>query len=295
MNLDIIKIAQREVLEGNELELVELVSTHGSFTPRKSNAFMFVKKDGNSFGTVGGGKNEFLAKEYALELLNNKQDGIKDFRVVHDGSKEIGMICGGNVSLNFTYLTNDDKTKKIFANLIDNNQSKNIIYIFGAGHVGYELKKILRYIGLKYIIWDDRNELTTEDRFFDAEKIICDKYENVIDKVNITQNDMIVSMTRSHETDYFVMRQVLKTDAFYIGMIGSEAKINTIKNKLKQDGYNDKDLNRIVAPIGLPILSETPEEIAISIVSEIIFFKGYHESSKRLETNNPLLSIYKMA
>ena len=192
----------------------------------------------------------------------------------------------------FTYLTNDERTHKILNDLKIKCESKNIVYIFGGGHVSIELKKILKYVGFEYVVLDDREEFANEERFVDAKRVLCANYDNILDKINITNNDFVVTMTRGHSFDYMVMKQVLKTDAFYIGMIGSEAKNKTIKDKLLEDGYTNNDLDRICAPIGIQIAAETPEEIAISIASELILFRSILEKRKKIINGNKLLELY---
>lgn len=284
----------REMLKNNiDLELVEIVDSSDFGCPRKEGAFMFVDASGKSFGTVGGGTYEYKCTNLAKELVVKKVNSEKKFELNQEGTESIGMVCGGNNLTRFTYLTNDEKSYSIIENIEKKNQNKHIVYLFGAGHVSVELSKVLRYVGFEYVVWDDREDFATRDRFKDAKEIIVSPYNKILEKINITKDDFVVSMTRGHGFDYEVMKQTLKTDAFYIGMIGSANKNKTIKEKLSTDGYTEKEINRICAPIGFGIGAETPEEIAISIVGEIILYRAIYEKRQKVMADNKLVELYK--
>ena len=283
-----------EMLRNNiDLELVEIVESSGFGTPRKEGAFMFVDIAGKSFGTVGGGNYEYKCTLYAKELLLEKKDAEKKYELNQEAAENIGMVCGGNSLTRFTYLTNDEKSHSIIEELKKKNKSKCVVYIFGGGHVSTELKKILRYVGFEYVVWDDRSDFANVERFNDANEVICAPYENVLEKINISENDFVVIMTRGHAYDYLVEKQVLKSNAFYIGVIGSKNKNKTIREKLLSDGYSEEELKRVCVPIGFQIAAETPEEIAISIVSEIIMYRSLMEKRRKVVDENKLVDIYK--
>ena len=283
-----------EYLEANEdLELVEIVESSTVGTPRKAGAFMFVDINAESFGTVGGGNVEYQATLYAKELLAKKESGEKKYELSQAAAENIGMVCGGDNLMKFTYLTNDEKSKAILNELKEKNKSKNTVFIFGGGHVSMELAKTLRYVGFEYVVWDDRSNFANKERFPDAKEVISEPYENILSRVKITNQDMVVVMTRGHVYDYIVEKQVLKTEAAYIGVIGSSSKNKVIREKLLVDGYSENEINRVCAPIGIPIAADTPEEIAISIAAEIIMFRSRLEERRKIMQNNPLLDVYK--
>ena len=282
-----------EYLEANEdLELVEIVESSTVGTPRKAGAFMFVDENAESFGTVGGGNVEYQATLYAKELLLKKESGEKKYELSQAAAENIGMVCGGDNLMKFTYLTSDEKSKAILNELKEKNKSKNTVLIFGGGHVSMELAKTLRYVGFEYVVWDDRKNFANRERFPEAKEVICEPFENILNRIKITKNDMVVVMTRGHVCDYMVETQVLKSDAAYIGVIGSSSKNKVIREKLLVDGYSEKEISRVCAPIGIPIAADTPEEIAISIAAEIIMFRSRLEGRRKIMENNPLLNIY---
>ena len=290
---DIIERAFEYVETNKDLELVEIVESSTVGTPRKAGAFMFVDVNAKSFGTVGGGNVEYQATLYAKELLLKKESGEKKYELNQSATESIGMVCGGDTLMKFTYLTNDEKSKEILKELKEKNRNKNTVFIFGGGHVSMELAKTLKYVGFEYVVWDDRENFANTERFPDAKEVICAPFENILNKVKITSDDMVVVMTRGHAYDYMAEKQVLKSGAAYIGVIGSSSKNKVIREKLLDDGYSESEINRVCAPIGIPIAADTPEEIAISIAAEIIMFRSKLEERRKIMENNPLLNIYK--
>ncbi len=293
MYKELFEKAQNYIANNEDLELVEIIESSVAGTPRKEGAFMFVDKNGKSFGTVGGGKVEYLATLHAKELLSNKANDVKRYNLSQKEAENIGMVCGGDSTMRFTYLTNNVESKNKIQEIENQNKSINTVYIFGCGHVGMELAKLINYVGFDYIVWDNRKEFATKERFKDAKKIICEEMTDILNKVNITENDMVVIMTSGHASDYEVEKQILKSKACYIGVIGSKNKNKVIREKLLSDGYSETELNRVCVPIGLSIAAETPEEIAISIVSELILFKAMLENRKKAMEDNVLADIYK--
>lgn len=283
-----------EYLEANEdLELVEIVKSSATGTPRKEGAVMFVDLNAESFGTVGGGNLEYQATLHAKDLLNKKESGEKIYNLSQKEAENIGMVCGGESHLKFTYLTNDEKSKDIIKELKKKNESKNTVYIFGAGHVSMELAKILKYVEFNVVVWDDRDNFANEKRFPDANKVICEPMENITDKISITDKDLVVIMTRGHVYDYIVEKQVLNSKAAYIGVIGSRSKNKVLREKLIDDGFTEERIDNVSAPIGLPIAAETPEEIAISIAGELILFRSRLEGRRKVMEENKLVDLYK--
>jgi xanthine dehydrogenase accessory factor len=148
--------------------------------------------------------------------------------------------------------------------------SDPVLYIFGGGHVSSRIVPIANDVGFKVIVTDDRPEIAEPANFPDAMEIHCYPFEGVMDKFDINESSYIVIMTRGHSHDKTVLSQALRTKAGYIGMIGSRRKIKIIYDKLGEEGFTDEDLGKIHSPIGIEIGAETPEEIAISIVAELI-------------------------
>ena len=144
------------------------------------------------------------------------------------------------------------------------------VYIFGGGHVGRALVPVLATVGFRVVMYDNREELAKKENYPMASEVIFGSFSDISGKVALTANDYAVVMTPGHQADYEILSQVLGSDATYIGCIGSRTKVAKTRERLKCDGYTEEDIARVHAPIGLPILAETPEEIAISIAAEMI-------------------------
>lgn len=145
------------------------------------------------------------------------------------------------------------------------------VYIFGAGHCGEKLAHILHTIGFVTVVIDDRSEFANKGRIPEADELIVpDSLEEPFDSIEFGLDSYIVIVTRGHMYDELVLRRALKTNAAYIGMIGSSKKRETIYKHLLEDGYTQEDISRVYSPIGIPIGAETPEEIAVSIAAELI-------------------------
>jgi xanthine dehydrogenase accessory factor len=157
--------------------------------------------------------------------------------------------------------------------------TKSCVYIFGGGHVGLKVYELVMFIDLNAVVIDDRHEFANSIRFPKADEVlVCDDYGRVFEKLALNRSSMIVIVTRGHRHDAEVLEQALRTEAGYIGMIGSRKKIRGIYDGLIKKGFTENDVKRVKAPIGLPINAETPEEIAVSIVSEIIQEKALLEA-----------------
>lgn len=145
------------------------------------------------------------------------------------------------------------------------------LYIFGAGHVGFHLAKMAHLTEFSCVVTDDRAEFANESRFPHAAEIrVLDDFSSAFGGLDIDGNAYIVILTRGHLHDQTVLEQALKTDAAYIGMIGSKKKKKQICDNLMEKGVAPARLEQVHAPIGLKIKAETPAEIAVSIMGELI-------------------------
>jgi len=145
-----------------------------------------------------------------------------------------------------------------------------IVFIFGAGHLSYYISRYAKSLNFRVTVCDDRAEFANKDRFSHADNIIVEDFESVFDKIEINKNSYIVIVTRGHKHDEIVLEQAVKTDAKYIGMIGSKRKTLTILKRLNERGIPEETLTKVYSPIGISIGAVTPEEIALSIVSELV-------------------------
>jgi xanthine dehydrogenase accessory factor len=148
--------------------------------------------------------------------------------------------------------------------------SDPVLYVFGAGHVSSQIVPLAGCVGFKVVVVDDRPDFADPRKFPEAAEVHTYPFDSVLQRVSVNESSYLVIVTRGHIHDMTVLAQCLKTDAAYIGMIGSRRKIGMIYERLLEQGFTQEDLDRVHAPIGLEIGAETPEEIAVSIVGELI-------------------------
>ena len=148
--------------------------------------------------------------------------------------------------------------------------SSGFVYIFGGGHVSRELVPVLAHVGFRPVIFEDRPDFADPKDFPGAVQTLVGDLANFGASIQVRRQDYIAIMTRGHMADYGVLEQALRTPARYVGLIGSRAKMAATSKRLMESGFTAKDIARIHNPIGLPILAETPAEIAISIAAEMI-------------------------
>ncbi len=148
--------------------------------------------------------------------------------------------------------------------------SDPVLYFFGAGHVSFQAVPLARRVGFRVFVIDDRPEFADPLKFPDAERVLNFPYQDVLKLFPVDRSSFIVIATRSHSCDEIVLAQALRTDAGYVGMLGGRRKISTIFGNLLKEGFTEDDFNRVHSPIGIDIGAETPEEIALSIVSELV-------------------------
>ncbi len=148
--------------------------------------------------------------------------------------------------------------------------SSPVLYVFGAGHVSRQIVPLATGVDFQVVVIDDREDFASTEYFPDAMNVHQFSFERVMEKLSIDESSFLVIVTRGHMHDKTVLAQALKTKAKYIGMIGSSRKRKLIYEKLVEDGFKEEDLLRVHSPIGLEIGAETPVEIAVSIVAELI-------------------------
>ena len=163
-----------------------------------------------------------------------------------------------------------DETGEAFEVLIEPVRLDPVLYIFGGGYVSSELVPVAARVGFRVVVLDDRPEFADPQRFPAAHEVRNASFDGVMEDLPVDASSFLVIVTRGHTHDMTVLQQALRTDARYVGMIGSSRKIDIIYRRLMEEGATREQLDRVHAPIGLDIGAETPEEIAVSIVAELI-------------------------
>ncbi|MBI4639048.1 MAG: XdhC family protein [Candidatus Tectomicrobia bacterium] len=203
---------------------------------------MIVKADGTTIGSLGNRALEEKVIAEAERILREDRTDLLD-------------------------ITAENAKAQIFVEPILDNP---VVFIFGGGHVSYFTAKVAKMVGFKVVLLDDRPAFANKERFPEADETVVIEFENALDQLPIDDSSYLVIVTRGHAHDEVILGQAVKTGAKYIGMIGSKAKTAMTFRHLEAKGIPQELLDRVSAPIGLPIGSDTPEEIAVSIVAEMI-------------------------
>jgi xanthine dehydrogenase accessory factor len=249
---DIYQEIVRIKAEGEEAALVTIVSATGS-TPREEGAKMLVKPDGSILGTIGGGSLEAQVIEEAVKVIKQGKPKRLHMSLTAKEAEEVGMICGGELEV-----------------FIEPILTSPTLYLFGGGHISLSLAKIGKLLGFKIAVIDDRADFANADRFPEVDMVLAEDFTKSFPKLKIDKSSYIVIVTRGHQHDELVLEWAVGTPAKYIGMIGSKTKNETIFSHLLAKGISKEQLDRVHAPIGLKIEAQTPEEIAVSILAEVI-------------------------
>ncbi|MEG0829290.1 MAG: XdhC/CoxI family protein [Anaerovoracaceae bacterium] len=266
MSNKIIYFARDLLEQGKDFVIAKVVDTKGS-TPRKKGAWLLMKEDGTRLGTVGGGRLEAVTEELCKETFKTKEKSkIHHFKLNTEEKDALDMGCGGDADVLIEYIdaAHPEEFKAEF-NL------KSAAYIYGAGHVGLALEPILRYVDFQTVVIDDRAEYANRERFKEADEVkVISSFKEPFKEIETNEDSYIIIVTRGHMGDLDVLRDALRQKSAYVGMIGSKSKNKMLFDMLREEGYSEEELGKVYAPIGLSIHAETPEEIAISVVGEMI-------------------------
>lgn len=166
--------------------------------------------------------------------------------------------------------------------------------IFGGGHVSLATAKLLKFIGFRVTVADDRTEFANVERFSMVDKVICAPFEKAV-SYDYPENAVFIIMTRGHENDYICLKALLDKKSRYIGMIGSKKKVKAIFDLLLKDGVSEEKIKEIHAPIGLEIGAKTPEEIAVSIAAQLlsmgIYSRDYSAVDEAVKNGGVLVTV----
>lgn len=152
-------------------------------------------------------------------------------------------------------------------------EAKPVFLVVGAGHIGRSLSKLADFLDFYVAVLDDRDDFAREELLPEADQVICDDFERALDQFPIDANTTVVLVTRGHKQDELSLRRCLGRGAGYLGMIGSKRRTTAVLQHLRDEGFPEEELAKVRTPIGLDIGAETPEEIAISIMAEVIMLR----------------------
>lgn len=303
--MNVWKFIENKLQHNQKIMLLFVVESIGS-SPGRAGFSMAVADDESFEGTIGGGIMEYKLVEKAKSLLQQNHQTIFLQEQFHDKEhtkNQSGMICSGSQKIVFIPLFENhlliiqsiiNQTKKsftitseiIFSNEFELNEwyyineknwrysqniiHQNVIHIIGGGHCGLALSQLMNFLGFYIHLYDDRENLNTikQNNFANEKHLV--NYEHINEHLQATANDFIVIMTIGYRTDKLILRQIINQEYKYLGLLGSQQKVDTLFTELKNEGFAEEQLQKIFTPIGLSINSKTTQEIAVSIAAEII-------------------------
>jgi xanthine dehydrogenase accessory factor len=254
-----------EIVEARKINqplvMATVIQSLGS-APREEGARMLVRPDGTIAGTIGGGAVEQKIIEEAMKLFSGGPARLFTYEL-----KNIGMECGGGMSV-------------LLEPLVPAPQ----LVIFGAGHIGACLAQMGKMLEFHVVAVDNRPEFANAERLPWADAILAEDYLAAIDKIVFTERTFIIILTHKHAYDFEVLEKCLAKKWSYLGMIGSKVKVAKIFEQLKDKGVTGETIKKIHAPVGVRIGANTPAEIAISILAEIVQVRSSLNAAARLDT-----------
>ncbi len=281
-------------------------------TPGRQGFKMYVTPDGNVRGSVGGGLVESMVMDECKANLQKEavKNYYKEYKLLGKAEESIGMICNGVQIIGFLVL--EERHLTLITGIIESIKShkegyiqvtendfkyaeesipkdsfireefiyservgvKNKVYIFGGGHVGLAISRVMSQLDFYVIVIDSRKDVNTLIENTYADEIVIKDFVEATNDIIEDKFSYIVIVTPGHIQDKGVLKAVLNKNVKYIGMMGSASKVRTLYKELEAEGINPDQFSRVHSPIGIKIKSETPEEIAISIAAEIIGIKN---------------------
>src|SRR5437660_2119624 len=272
VNREVFAAVAEALDRGEPAALVTIVSTTGS-TPQRVGAKMLVYSDGRIVGTIGGGCYENDAFGKAREAITTRKPRMVHYELSDDFAQETGLICGGQMDV-----------------YIEPIEPSPELYIVGAGHVGLHLARLAHEVGFRVHVVDDREKFANRERFPTAAEVIADDIPRWLARTELPPHAYTVIVTRGHTNDLEALRALAGRELRYLGLIGSRAKVARIYEALTEAGMPAAMLARVHAPIGLDIGAVTPQEIAVSILAELIAVKHGKEHPGAMQWTPPQLA-----
>jgi xanthine dehydrogenase accessory factor len=244
---------------GGQSGVMALVTAVRGHAPQVVGARLLLLDDGRLIGTIGGGRVEHVVLERARAAAATGRAELFTFNL----QAELGMCCGGQMEV-----------------FVEPVESAPRLLIFGAGHVARPTAALAARTGFAVTVVDERPDWNSPERFPDAERLV-EPHGDVLARTALSPRDLVVITTHNHDHDREILGRVLPTAASYVGMIGSTQKVKKAVRALRIAGLDEALIARAHAPIGLDISAETPDEIAVSIVAELIRHRRAATSQKQ--------------
>lgn len=247
--------ALSEIQQNHEsAALCTVVKSEGS-TPRHVGSKMLVYPDGKFIGTVGGGDLEHRVLDEAWMSLSDGEARLLSYRM-SDPSRGDPGVCGGNVEV-----------------FVEPVLPPAMIVVIGAGHVGKAVVHLAKWLGFRVAVNDDRAEFCNPESVPGADAYYPVEMGKLPEHIKINRRTYLIITSRGSSVDVLGLPSLLESDAAYIGVIGSRRRWLTTVKALKAKGVSEERIERVHSPMGLELNAETPEEIAVSIMAEVLMLK----------------------
>ena len=243
-----------EAMEGGAPVVTATIVHADARTGLRPGDKMLVRADGSTIGTLSGGAVEAAVVRHCVAAI--PRHAVETVRLTAEGEDVTDRHAEAAVEV-----------------LIEVVESPARLVVVGGGHIGRSLVKIGAEVGFSVTVIDDRPDYANRERFPEADHVICAEFEPALAELPVDHNTYIVLVTRGHKQDELSLRCLVERPAAYLGMIGSKRRTGAVLQHLAEDGFSPEALARVRTPIGLDIGAETPEEIAVSILAEVIMVR----------------------
>ncbi len=238
--------------EGRRAALATIIQVQGSI-PSYESSKILIRDDGSIVGTVGGGCVEAEVWAVAQDVMREEKPRRLHFNLNEHPESDAGLVCGGSLDI-----------------FIEPILATPGLYLFGGGHVSLAISRIAEIAGFETIVVDDRAAFASRERFPGALQLYAAPWEEIFPQLHPNNFSHIVIATRGHKGDLGCLRWAVESAARYVGMVGSRRKVAEFFKILEREGVPAERLARVHSPVGLDIGALTPEEIAVSVVAEMI-------------------------
>jgi len=260
--MSILKLLNDAIEAGEPVVLCTVVNTKGS-VPRHEGSKMLVYNDGKFEGSIGGGEVESRVLAEALLSFRDGKTRFLTYDLI-DPKKGDAGLCGGVLTV-----------------FVEPFLELPTVIVVGAGHVGKPIVHLAKWLGFRVVVSDDREVLCTPDEIPGADLYLPVSMSKIPEEITLNSRTYLVLVTRGSDVDVEGLPALLQTDVPYIGLIGSKRRWAHTQEKLLENGISKEDINRVKSPIGIFIHAETPNEIAVSIMAEII--DHYNQMKKHFQ------------
>ncbi|MBW4055068.1 MAG: dehydrogenase [Proteobacteria bacterium] len=237
---------------GEPFALATVVAHNGS-SPRKSGTKMLVRSDGSALGTVGGGRIEQETIAAAGAALIDGEARTQQFVL----TEAHGYACGGSMTV-----------------FVEPQGRRSLLVMFGAGHVGRAVTVLAHGCGFRVIVVDERADCALPALLPGADEIICSPVDDAFRRLTLDRESFAVIATPGHLYDFAAVRGCLGSETGFIGLLGSKRKREALLRTLEEEGFDVAQRGRVITPVGLDIGAQSPEELAVSIVAQLIAIRS---------------------